>query len=142
MFTDVLPDHTFYAWVQRLASRGYIGGYQCGGSGEPCDGQGRPYFRHGNNATRGQISKIVSNGAGFNDPPGQQVFTDVPPDHAFYEWIQRLASRGVMGGYQCGSAGEPCDEQQRPYFRPGNNATRGQTSKIVANTFFPNCQTP
>ena len=23
-----------------------------------------------------------------------------------------------------------------------NNATRGQTSKIVANTFFPDCDTP
>ena len=28
------------------------------------------------------------------------------------------------------------------YFRPCNNSTRGQTTKIVANTFFPNCQTP
>ena len=25
---------------------------------------------------------------------------------------------------------------------PSANATRGQASKIVANTFFPNCQTP
>ncbi len=29
----------------------------------------------------------------------------------------------------------------KPYFIPGNNATRGQTSKIVANAFFPNCTT-
>ena len=29
-----------------------------------------------------------------------------------------------------------------PYFRPGNNATRGQASKIVSNTFFPGCVTP
>ncbi len=26
-----------------------------------------------------------------------------------------------------------------PYFRPNANATRGQTSKIVGNTFFPDC---
>ena len=27
-----------------------------------------------------------------------------------------------------------------PYFLPNNNAPRGQTSKIVSNTFFPGCQ--
>jgi len=32
--------------------------------------------------------------------------------------------------------------QNRPYFRPNNNATRGQTSKIVSNTFFPDCVMP
>jgi hypothetical protein len=46
-----------------------------------------------------------------------------------------------MGDYPCGGAGEPCvPSSNLPYFRPNNNATRGQTSKIVANTFFPNCQ--
>ena len=38
-----------------------------------------PYFRPSNSATRGQISKIVSNAAGFGDPPGAQMFEDVPP---------------------------------------------------------------
>jgi hypothetical protein len=38
--------------------------------------------------------------------------------------------------------GEPCDTEQRPYFRWGNPVTRGQASKIVANTFYPGCQTP
>jgi hypothetical protein len=47
-----------------------------------------------------------------------------------------------MSGYPCGGPGEPCDPQQRPYFRWGNPVTRGQASKIVANTFYPNCQTP
>ena len=42
-----------------------------------------------------------------------------------------------------GNPPEPCvHPQDRPYFRPNNNATRGQTSKIVANTFFPACVTP
>jgi hypothetical protein len=27
-----------------------------------------------------------------------------------------------------------------PYFRPANNATRGQVAKIVSNSFFPECQ--
>ena len=146
MFVDVPPGATFYDWVQRLASRGYIGGYPCGsGSGEPCVPPANlPYFRPGNNATRGQIAKIVSNAAGFSDPipAGQFTFADVAEGSTFHLFVERLLlNRPVaMGGYPCGGPGEPCNPQNSPYFRPGNNATRGQTSKIVANTFFPNCQ--
>jgi len=85
----------------------------------------------------------VSNAAGFVDPPAGQIFEDVPPGSTFYTYTQRLASRGVMQGYPCGGTGEPCiPPDDRPYFRPFNNATRGQTSKIDANTFFPDCETP
>lgn len=119
-----------------------MGGYPCGGPGEPCGPNNWPYFRPFANATRAQLAKIVSNAAGFDDPPGEQIFTDVAPDNGFYMWVQRLASRGIMGGYPCGGEGEPCDDQNRPYFRPYNNVTRGQTSKIVGGAFFPNCQTP
>jgi hypothetical protein len=141
LFEDIPTTHAFYTWIQRLASRGHIGGYPCGGEGEPCGASNRPYFRPNANATRGQISKIVSNAAGFSEPPGGQLFEDVDPGDTFYEWVQRLASRGIMGGYPCGGVGEPCGAGDRPYFRPNNNATRGQVSKIVANTFFPGCVT-
>jgi hypothetical protein len=142
-FQDVPPGSTFYAYVQQLSSRGHIGGYRCGGAGEPCvQPANRPYFRPNNNATRGQISKIVSNAAGFNELPGAQKFTDVPPTNTFYNYVQRLSNRGAMGGYPCGGTGEPCDVANRPYFRPNNNATRGQVSKIVATAFFTNCQSP
>ena len=60
--------------------------------------------------------------------------------HPFHDYIGRLASRGIMSGYLCGGQGEPCEENNLPYFRPGNNATRGQTSKIVAGAFFPDRQ--
>jgi hypothetical protein len=141
LFEDIAPGSTFYDWVNRLASLGHIGGYQCGGEGEPCGPDNLPYFRPNANATRGQISKIVSNAAGFSDPATTQTFEDVAPGSTFYLWVERLASRGIMGGYQCGGEGEPCGPDNLPYFRPGNNATRGQSSKIVANAFFPNCQT-
>jgi hypothetical protein len=145
MFEDVPPGSTFFDFIGRLASRGYINGYPCGGPGEPCVPPGNlPYFRPNNPATRGQISKIVSNAAGFIEPVTGQTFEDVLPGSPFYEFIERLASRGVMSGYPCNSIpSEPCvPPENRPYFRPSNNATRGQTSKIVANTFFPNCVTP
>jgi hypothetical protein len=142
MFQDVPVSSTFQVYVGRLASRGYISGYPCGGPGEPCVPPGSlPYFRPNHIATRGQIAKIDSNAAGFSDPPVGQSFEDVPPGSTFYTYTQRLTSRSIMQGYPCGSTGEPCvHPTDRPYFRPFNNATRGQTSKIVANTFFPDCQ--
>jgi hypothetical protein len=142
-FQDANSTNPFYAFIRCLACRGIISGYTCGGPGEPCGPSGNPYFRPNNNITRGQLAKIVSTSAGFTGPTGAQIFEDVPPNSPFYEWIQQLASRGFMSGYTCGGPNEPCVlPGNRPYFRPNNNATRGQTSKIVANSFFPNCQTP
>jgi hypothetical protein len=103
-----------------------------------------PYFRPNNNATRGQISKIVSNAAGYNDPPHAQQFEDVPVGSTYYTYTYRLVTRGVMSGYPCGiaPAGQCVPPGNLPYFLPNNNATRGQTSKIDANTFFPGCNPP
>jgi hypothetical protein len=144
IFQDVPVGSTFQVFIGRLASRGYIGGYACGGTGEPCVPPANlPYFRPNNNATRGQIAKIDANAAGFADMPSGQQFEDVAVGSAFYTYTYRLVSRSIMAGYPCGGSGEPCiPPANLPYFRPNNNATRGQTSKIVANTFFPGCQTP
>jgi len=141
MFQDVPVGSTFFVYIGRLVTRGYINGYPCGGPGEPCIPPGNlPYFRPNNNATRGQISKIDSNAAGFNDPPTGQQFQDIPHGSTYYTYTYRLVTRQVMSGYQCGGANEPCvPPDNLPYFRPNNNATRGQTSKIVSNTFFPDC---
>jgi uncharacterized delta-60 repeat protein len=141
-FEDVAPGSTFHQFVERLYSRGYISGYPCGGLGEPCGGGNLPYFRPNTNVTRGQAAKIVSNAAGIADPPGTQAFEDVAPGSTFFDFVQRLANRGVMSGYACGGPGEPCGTGNFPYFRPNTNVTRGQSAKIVANTFFPGCVTP
>lgn len=142
VFQDVPPGSAFYGPVQQLAKAGYIGGYPCGGAGETCGSDNKPYFRPGANATRGQLSKIMSEAAQLGEDPGARKFSDVPENSPFFAWVNRLANRGVISGYPCGSPGEPCDSEARPYFRPGSNVTRGQTAKIVANTFYPNCQAP
>ena len=110
-----------------------------GGPGEPCDPQNRPYFRAYNDVTRGQLAKIVSSAATFQDPvpSTQQTFADVLPSQPFWLWVERVADRGIISGYSCGGPGEPCDPLGRPYFRPGNPSTRAQTAKVVVNTFFP-----
>ena len=147
-YEDVPPSNTFYEWIERLTQRGVMGGYPCGGPNEPCRPGNRPYFRPFNNATRGQLSKIVSNAASYFEPVSGQFYTDVPSTNPFYAEIMRLTNREVMSGYNCGGINpqtgqaEPCDAQNRPYFRWANNVTRGQASKIVANTFFPGCNTP
>jgi hypothetical protein len=143
-FADVPGSNPFWLFVERLAITGAISGYTCGGVGEPCDPGNRPYFRWAANTTRGQIAKIDAIVANFNEliPPAQQTFADVPSSNTFWVFVERLAGRGILSGYGCGGPGEPCDPQQRPYFRWGLNANRGQTAKVAAQTFYPNCITP
>ncbi len=139
-YQDVPPGSTFYDYIWRLSNRGFVNGYPCGGAGEPCGPGNLPYFRPNANVTRGQLSKIDANAAGFNETPGAQQYEDVVPGSTFYDYIWRLSNRGIINGYPCGGAGEPCGPNRLPYFRPAANATRGQASKIVSNTFFPACQ--
>jgi photosystem II stability/assembly factor-like uncharacterized protein len=143
-FEDVPPGSTFWEPVEQLAYLGVMGGYPCGGVGEPCvPPENLPYFRPGNNATRGQLAKIVSNAADYGTvvPDTQYRFADVVPNSTFWLYVERLLANrpDAMAGYPCGGPGEPCDGQNRPYFRPNNSLTRGQTSKIVSSAFLPGC---
>jgi hypothetical protein len=143
-FSDVPNSNPFWFYIELLSMVGAASGYNCGGSGEPCDPLNRPYFRWGNPATRGQIAKITAVTAGWNGPvpTTRQTFADVPVSNPFWLWIEELAARTIISGYGCGGPGEPCDPLNRPYFRWGLDATRGQMSKIAANAFYPSCQTP
>ena len=110
---------TFYDYIMDLACRGIISGYPDG------------TFRPGNNVTRGQLAKIVSNAAGFEDAIAGQTYTDVPEGSTFWLWIERLTLHQAISGYPCGGPAEPCDNQNHHYFRPSANATRGQIAKIA-----------
>jgi hypothetical protein len=82
--------------------------------------------------TRGQLSKITVVAADWAPlTPPSDSFADVPPGHPFYTFIEPATRHGILSGYSCGGPGEPCDAQRRPYFRPANNATRGQIAKII-----------
>lgn len=148
IYSDVPQGSPFYTYINRLTNRGIVSGYPCPQrpGGDDCTPENPNLFRPERNATRGQMAKIVSNAAGYSDTVSGQYYADVPSTGSgsqFHTWIMRLTSRGVMQGYTCGtqdSRSGPCDGQSRPYFRPLNEVTRGQAAKIVANTFFPNCQ--
>jgi hypothetical protein len=107
-FTDVGPLDYFYNAVRYLYCHGMISGY--------ADNTFRPY----NNTTRGQLTKIVVLAEGWQvDCPTTPNFSDVPPTHTFYCYVETAVSHGIISGYADGT------------FRPENNVTRGQLSKIV-----------
>ncbi|MFL5731583.1 MAG: S-layer homology domain-containing protein [Chloroflexia bacterium] len=111
-FTDVLPTDYFYQPVTYLYCRGAISGY--------ADNTFRPY----NNTTRGQLTKIVVLAEGWPIyTPASPTFLDVPTTDPFYQYIETAYNRNIISGYDCGAG---CLE-----FRPGNNVTRGQLTKIV-----------
>lgn len=121
-FSDVPPGSTFYDYVINLACRGIVTGYPDG------------TFGPNNPLARGQLSKIVSNAAGYFEQHVEQSFEDVATGSTFHQFVERLFSRGYLSGYSCGGPGEPCiPPSNLPYFRPGANVTRGQISKIVAS---------
>lgn len=128
-FQDVVPGSTFYDYVQRMVLHQVVGGYDCGGPGEPCAGPANlPYFRPSGTATRGQISKMVVSSLGISAmTSGGPHFTDVPVGSTFYDYVETLYHLDAISGYSDGT------------FKPGNTATRGQVSKIVSSAILPSC---
>jgi streptogramin lyase len=144
-WADVPAGSGFYAPVTDLACRGIVGGYPCGGVNpqtgqpEPCTGgagtapaNSPPYYRPNNSVNRGQAAKIITLSAGLSGRGSRQTFADVPPTNVFFAPVEALAAAGLANGYRCGSTGEPCDDQNRPYFRPSAYITRGQLAKLIA----------
>jgi subtilisin family serine protease len=109
VFTDVPATHPFFTYVHTAHHFGIISGY--------ADGTFRPY----NNITRGQVAKVVVLAAEWPIwfPGGTPTFLDVTYEHPFFTHIETAYCHGVMQGYSDGT------------FRPYNNATRGQISKVV-----------
>jgi hypothetical protein len=119
-FADVPVGSTFYKYVETAASRGVISGYACGGTGETCDSQKRPYLRPGGKVTRGQFTKMVVSGFDMQLNPGNTPhFTDVAVGSPFFQYIETAYTGGLISGYGDGT------------FRPNDNVTRGQASKVV-----------
>ncbi len=128
-FADVPTTNTFFPFVEVGAAHGLASGYPCGGAGEPCNGQSRPYFRPNASITRGQIAKMIVNAKGWTAyTPANPTFQDVPTSSAYFGFVERVANYGVIAGYPCGGANEPCPGF---YFRPFGATTRAQASKVI-----------
>ena len=133
-FTDVCPRTTSTRTSRLYPTTAYLSGYN---TSPPClNDLWIPCFNPYSSSTRGQISKVVSLAAGFNDPVSGQTFQDVAPGTTFYTYTERMAERGIVSGYPCGSPSTPCvPPDNLPYFRTNNNVTRGQLSKMVSLAF-------
>ncbi|MDQ3927541.1 MAG: S-layer homology domain-containing protein, partial [Chloroflexota bacterium] len=127
-------DQASYDAVLALNEQGVLSGYS---SAPPCPNSSWiDCFLPGNLITRQQLAKVIALGATVPaNLQGSPHFTDVPPGSAFYEYIEYAYNAGAISGYTCGGPGEPCDGQNRKYFRPMNNVTRGQISKMVSEAF-------
>ena len=109
-YSDVYPSHFFYRAVDWLTCRQIVSGYS--------DNTFRPF----NPATRAQILKMVVLGEEWElYDPGQPTFYDVLPEDWFYLYVETAFQHGAIGGYQDGT------------FRPNNNVTRAQLSKIIVS---------
>jgi hypothetical protein len=119
-FTDVHPTDWFYVPVQWMYCNGVVSGYP--------DNTFRPNLP----TTRGQIMKIVVGAFGLPiHTDGGPHFADVSAEHAFYSFVETAYFYSVVGGYPCGGPDEPCDAENRPYFRPNAQVTRAQLTKIT-----------
>lgn len=119
-FADVPVGSTFYQYVETAADRNVISGYACGGATEPCDTQNRPYLRPNGKVSRGQFTKMVVSGFAMQlDASNTAHFKDVPSGSTFFQYVETAYNGGLINGYSDGT------------FRPSENVTRGQASKVV-----------
>ncbi|HEX9988648.1 MAG TPA: S-layer homology domain-containing protein [Chloroflexia bacterium] len=137
-FQDVDPttNNTFWLYIERMAQRGYVSGYPCV-PGVDCVLPGnKPYFRWGNSITRNQLAKMLVKANQYASIyPASAHFQDVPADNDFYAYVETAYDKGLIGGYLC-VPGVDCMPGNKPYFRGGANATRGQLAKMVTQTLL------
>ena len=65
-FRDVPTGSAYFSYVETAGYYGVLGGYNCGGSNEPCPGR---YFRPLVSTTRGQAAKIIDPAARLRPTP-------------------------------------------------------------------------
>ncbi|MDQ3931156.1 MAG: S-layer homology domain-containing protein, partial [Chloroflexota bacterium] len=107
-YSDVHPSQYFYKPVDWLTCRQIVSGYPDG------------TFRPNNPATRAQIIKLVTLGEKWDlYSPAESTFTDVLPGDWSYSYVETAVLHRVISGYADGT------------FRPNDNVTRGQLSKII-----------
>ena len=87
-FGDVPTNHPFCGFIERMADDGITGG--CGGNN----------FCPNDPVTRGQMAVFIEVALANSPNSCTAQFCDVPPNHPFCGFIEKLAEDGVTGG--CG----------------------------------------
>lgn len=116
-FNDVPPSNNFYPFIDRLAALQIT----LGCSSSP------PLYCPSSNVTREQMAAFIIRALGeFNPPdPPTQRFNDVPPSNIFYNFIDRMAVRGIAFG--CSTT--------PPLYCPSDSVTRAQMAAFLVRAF-------
>jgi hypothetical protein len=92
-FEDVAPNYTFFPYIRNLYHSGIVGGYPCGGPGEPCGPGNLPYYRPNSGVNRAQMAKFADE---VRKKPGFFIDTNTDP-LPFYVRTSVANGRGVQG---------------------------------------------
>src|SRR5262249_55853149 len=112
-FLDVGPERSSYAFIDDFAGRGITLG--CGAG----------YFCPDQEVRRGPMAAFLLRALGvFNpDPNVPPRFSDVPPEHPFYAFIDQMWVRGITKG--CGGSN----------YCPDQVVSRGQMAVFLVRAF-------
>jgi S-layer family protein len=119
-FSDVPASYYAYAYIETGYQQGILSGFDA----NTCQANGQPFpcYLPGQAITRGQLTKLVVNAAGYalyTPSGGTQTFSDVPPSNIFYVSIETAHNQGVINGYP--------DQT----FRPNLSIRRDEMAQIV-----------
>ena len=109
-FSDVPLGHWAEGHIAAAEQAGILNGY----------GNGK--FGPGDYITRGQISVMVSKAFNLKQVDSQKNFKDVNKDHWAYNYIEILASNGIVNGYGDNT------------FKPGEYASRAHFSVFLSKS--------
>jgi hypothetical protein len=134
-FADVPGSSPFWEYAEQLYSLGVVDGTPCGGAEIPCDEEMRPYLVPGSKVTRGELARMLGLARGFTSDSAAQgatsSFADVAPTHPLNGWVEVAARNSLMPGFPCGTGGEPCDSENRPYFRTDGELSRADLADAL-----------
>ena len=107
-YSDVLPSHWAYDYIEYLTAQEIISGY--------LDGT----FRPSNNIKRAEFAKVICEARGWSLlDPETPSFPDVPRTHWAYRYIETAKAYGAIDGYEDGT------------FKPDNYIARAEISKMI-----------
>ncbi len=108
-FKDLPANHFSYSSVMKLVQAGILSDSEA--------------FRPNDEMSRQEFARVIALGYKLNYTPADPVFTDVPPDHGFYEAIQALAQNNITKGNGSGQ------------FSPGSSITRAEFASLLARAY-------
>lgn len=118
-FSDVMPGYYAYTYIESGYAAGILSGFDtascaAAGAAYPCYLPNRPI-------TRAQLTKLSVTAARYPlyTPGSGQTFSDVPPQSAFFVFVETAYQQGLINGYPDHS------------FRPNNPVRRDEMAQIV-----------